>query len=174
MTLLSELRDRFGVEPVLRVLKIAPSTYYGWLAREATPGPREVEDRGLLSEISTSTTGPGRRMAARACTPPSPAGHPRRPQAGRAADARTRPAGRVPAQGLAGRVHEAEPEGRSGAGPGQPELHRRRPEPTVGGGRDPDRHRAGCVVARRGPRRVLQSDRGLEDLRPVQHRTEQG
>ncbi|MFU8876458.1 IS3 family transposase [Micromonospora sp. SL4-19] len=51
MTLVSELRDRFGVEPVLRVLKIAPSTYYGWAAREATPGPREVDDRGLLSEI---------------------------------------------------------------------------------------------------------------------------
>ncbi|MBF9129156.1 IS3 family transposase [Plantactinospora sp. S1510] len=51
MTLVNELRDRFGVEPVLRVLTIAPSTYYGWVAREADPGPREVEDRGLLSEI---------------------------------------------------------------------------------------------------------------------------
>ncbi|GAA2586623.1 hypothetical protein GCM10010399_15810 [Dactylosporangium fulvum] len=39
------LRDRFGVEPVLRVLNIAPSTYCGWLAREAAPA------RGLLSEI---------------------------------------------------------------------------------------------------------------------------
>ncbi|MFU8855076.1 IS3 family transposase [Micromonospora sp. SL1-18] len=48
---MSELCDRFGVEPVLRVLKIAPSTYYGLGARETTPGPREAEDRGLLSEI---------------------------------------------------------------------------------------------------------------------------
>ncbi|MEV0394965.1 IS3 family transposase [Polymorphospora rubra] len=48
---MNELKDRFGVEPVLRVLRIAPSTYYGWLARQAAPGPREVEDRGLLSEI---------------------------------------------------------------------------------------------------------------------------
>ncbi|MFD6714815.1 IS3 family transposase [Micromonospora chalcea] len=39
------------VEPILRVLNIAASTYYGWLARDAAPGPREVEDRGLLSEI---------------------------------------------------------------------------------------------------------------------------
>ncbi|GIF96566.1 IS3 family transposase [Catellatospora citrea] len=51
MTLVTELRDRFGVEPVLRVLQIAPSTYYGWVAREAAPGVREVEDRGLLTEI---------------------------------------------------------------------------------------------------------------------------
>lgn len=51
MTLVDELRDRFGVEPILRVLQIAPSTYYGWVAREADPGVREVEDRGLLSEI---------------------------------------------------------------------------------------------------------------------------
>jgi transposase InsO family protein len=51
MTLVNELKGRFGVEPILRVLRIASSTYYGWLAREATPGQREVEDRGLLSEI---------------------------------------------------------------------------------------------------------------------------
>jgi putative transposase len=51
MTLVNELRGRFGVEPILRVLNIAASTYYGWLARDAAPGQREVEDRGLLSEI---------------------------------------------------------------------------------------------------------------------------
>ena len=51
MKIVDELRGRFGVEPVLRVLQIAPSTYYGWAAREVDPGPREVEDRGLLSEI---------------------------------------------------------------------------------------------------------------------------
>lgn len=51
MTLVSELKGCFGVEPILRVLKIAASTYYGWLARDAAPGPREIEDRGLLSEI---------------------------------------------------------------------------------------------------------------------------
>jgi putative transposase len=46
-----ELRGRFGVEPILRVLQIAPSTYCDWVAREADPGVREAEDRGLLSEI---------------------------------------------------------------------------------------------------------------------------
>ena len=51
MTLVDEMRGRFGVEPVLRVLQVAPSTYYGRLAREADPGPREVADRALLSEI---------------------------------------------------------------------------------------------------------------------------
>lgn len=51
MTLVNELRDRFGVEPILRVLNIAPSTYYDWIARDADPGEREVTDRGLLTEI---------------------------------------------------------------------------------------------------------------------------
>jgi putative transposase len=51
MRIVDELRGRFGVEPILRVLQIAPSTYYGWVARETDPGEREVTDRGLLSEI---------------------------------------------------------------------------------------------------------------------------
>ncbi|MFC7246010.1 IS3 family transposase [Catellatospora aurea] len=51
MTLVTELRGRFGVEPILRVLNIAPSTYYRWVARETHPDEREVEDRGLLTEI---------------------------------------------------------------------------------------------------------------------------
>lgn len=51
MKIVNELRDRFGVEPILRVLQIASSTYYGWVARETVPGQREVEDRGLLTEI---------------------------------------------------------------------------------------------------------------------------
>jgi transposase InsO family protein len=51
MKLVNELRGRFGVEPLLRVLNIAPSTCYGWVARDADPGEREVTDRGLLTEI---------------------------------------------------------------------------------------------------------------------------
>jgi transposase InsO family protein len=51
MKIVNELRGRFGVEPVLRVLDVKPSTFYGWVKREAEPGQRELTDRGLLSEI---------------------------------------------------------------------------------------------------------------------------
>ncbi|MGC5664486.1 IS3 family transposase [Micromonospora sp. WMMD723] len=52
MTLVNELRDRFGVEPVLRVLNVAPSTYYGWLAQAANPCVRRREDAELAVEIA--------------------------------------------------------------------------------------------------------------------------
>jgi putative transposase len=51
MKIVDELRDRFGVEPVLRVLDVKPSTFYGWCKREQEPGEREQLDRGLLTEI---------------------------------------------------------------------------------------------------------------------------
>ena len=51
MTIVTDLRGRFGVEPILRVLEVAPSTFYGWMARDAEPCEREQVDRGLLSEI---------------------------------------------------------------------------------------------------------------------------
>lgn len=51
MKLVDELRDRFGVEPILRVLDVAPSTYYGWVATAEQPCERELVDRGLLSNI---------------------------------------------------------------------------------------------------------------------------
>jgi len=49
----AHLRDRFGVDPVLRVLGIAPSTYYGWLDRQRRPSDRQQEDVVLLAEIVT-------------------------------------------------------------------------------------------------------------------------
>ncbi|MFG1780781.1 hypothetical protein ACGFIR_30885 [Micromonospora sp. NPDC049051] len=52
MTLVDELRDRFGAEPVLRVLNIATSTYYGWLAQAAEPSARRREDADLAVEIA--------------------------------------------------------------------------------------------------------------------------
>jgi transposase InsO family protein len=51
MRIVADLGDRFGVEPVLRVLDVAPSTFYGWLHRETEPADREHVDRGLLSAI---------------------------------------------------------------------------------------------------------------------------
>ncbi|MDI5937360.1 MULTISPECIES: IS3 family transposase [unclassified Micromonospora] len=52
MTLVDELRDRFGVEPVLRVIGVAVSTYYGWLTQAANPSPRRREDAELAVEIA--------------------------------------------------------------------------------------------------------------------------
>ena len=54
MTFIDEYKERFGVEPICRVLsahgvKIAPSTYYA--AKERPPSPRSVRDAQLLVEI---------------------------------------------------------------------------------------------------------------------------
>ncbi|MFI7219956.1 IS3 family transposase [Micromonospora maritima] len=52
MTLVDELRARFGVAPVLRVLNVAVSTYYGWLAQAANPSARRRADAELAVEIA--------------------------------------------------------------------------------------------------------------------------
>jgi putative transposase len=44
-------RDDYGVEPICRVLGVAPSTYYAVKARERDPAPRTLADRALLEEI---------------------------------------------------------------------------------------------------------------------------
>jgi putative transposase len=51
MMLVDRLRDRFGVEPVLRVLETPTSTFYGWVARRHRPSPREVEEVWLGEQI---------------------------------------------------------------------------------------------------------------------------
>jgi transposase InsO family protein len=51
MTLVDRLRDRFGVEPILRVLEIPVSTFYGWLARRRRPSPRDIEEVWLTEQI---------------------------------------------------------------------------------------------------------------------------
>lgn len=51
MTFVTEHRDRFGVEPILRVLTIPPSTYYGWLAQQRDPSKRHREDQALTNRI---------------------------------------------------------------------------------------------------------------------------
>ena len=51
---IDDYRDRFGVEPICRVLPIAPSTYYEMKARERDPGrlpPRAIKDEQLKPEI---------------------------------------------------------------------------------------------------------------------------
>ena len=51
MTLVDQLGDRFGVEPILRVLEVPVSTFYGWAARRRRPSPREVEEVWLGEQI---------------------------------------------------------------------------------------------------------------------------
>ena len=48
---IDEHRDLFGVEPICRVLQVAPSTYYAVKAREAAPSSRTQRDRELVAEI---------------------------------------------------------------------------------------------------------------------------
>ena len=60
MRFISEQKDRFGVEPVCRVLsehgwKIAPGTYYAAVKRP--PSARSLRDAQILTEIVRSAPG---------------------------------------------------------------------------------------------------------------------
>lgn len=64
MTLVDELGGRFGVEPILRVLDVAASTFYGWIRRAERPCERDEVDLGLLSNIYEIWDGSGRTYGA--------------------------------------------------------------------------------------------------------------
>jgi putative transposase len=51
MSFVAEHRDRFGVEPILRVLEIPVSTFYGWEAQQRRPCLRRRQDAWLLHKI---------------------------------------------------------------------------------------------------------------------------
>jgi putative transposase len=51
MTFVAEHRDRFGVEPVLRVLDVPTSTFYGWVAQQRDPCQHRRQDAWLLGKI---------------------------------------------------------------------------------------------------------------------------
>ena len=40
MRAVEALKDRFGIAPILRVLGVAASTYYGWLGQRRDPSRR--------------------------------------------------------------------------------------------------------------------------------------
>ena len=52
MTLVDQLRGRFAVEPILRVIGVPVSTYYGWRRQAAQPCVRKVVDGQLVEEIT--------------------------------------------------------------------------------------------------------------------------
>lgn len=52
MTFVTKHRDLFGVEPILRVLEIPTSTFYGWVARQQRPSPRDIEETWLAEQIT--------------------------------------------------------------------------------------------------------------------------
>jgi putative transposase len=51
MRFVCEHRDRFGVEPILRVLEVPTSTFYGWGAQQRNPCQRQRQDAWLLGKI---------------------------------------------------------------------------------------------------------------------------
>jgi hypothetical protein len=51
MSFVATHRDRFGVEPILRVLEVPASTFYGWVAQQRDPCRRRRQDALLLGEI---------------------------------------------------------------------------------------------------------------------------
>jgi transposase InsO family protein len=51
MSFVHQHRGRFGVEPILRVLDIPVSTFYGWVAQQRDPCQRRRQDAWLLHKI---------------------------------------------------------------------------------------------------------------------------
>jgi putative transposase len=60
MMLVDQLGDRFGVEPILRVLEVSTSTFYGWVARRRWPSPRDIEETWLGEQIERIHSESGR------------------------------------------------------------------------------------------------------------------
>jgi putative transposase len=51
MKAVEALIGRFGISPILKVLGVAASTYYGWQAQQRVPSARRRADAELLDEI---------------------------------------------------------------------------------------------------------------------------
>jgi putative transposase len=59
MSLVAAHRDLFGVEPILGVLQIPVSTFYGWGAQQRDPAKRRRRDAWLLGKIGAVHTRSG-------------------------------------------------------------------------------------------------------------------
>jgi transposase-like protein len=131
MTLVGRLRDRFGVEPILPVLGVSVSTFYGWVARRRRPSPRDIEQVWLTEQIERIHKESGETYG-------SPKVHAQLRREGIRVS-RKRVERLMRQAGLQGAfmrkqalLDPARPGGHAGAGPGQPQLHHRRARPALG------------------------------------------
>ncbi len=65
MTYIEEHREEFGVEPICRVLQVAPSTYYA--ARSRLPSARQLRDAVLMPIMLASGLPTMRCMGSESC-----------------------------------------------------------------------------------------------------------
>jgi transposase InsO family protein len=159
MTLVDRLRDRFGVEPILRVLDIPVSTFYGWVARRRRPSPRDIEQVWLGEQVqrirkeSDGTYG-------------SPKVHAQLRREG-IRTSRKRVERLMREAGLQGAFMRkrrrsstrCDPRRHPSTGPGQPQLQDRRPRPAVGRRYLAHPDRGGPAVAGQHAGWVLAADR---------------
>ncbi|MEH0974579.1 IS3 family transposase [Micromonospora sp. CPCC 205546] len=138
ITFISEHRDQFAVALLLRVLNIGASTYYAWLNQAEQPCDHDVVDLGLISNIHEIWETSGHTYGADRVHQQLRRDGIRvgRKRVG-TTDGAAGLAGCVPASRLAGRLDPAGPAGDTGAGPGQPPVHRDRAEPALGRRRHP-------------------------------------
>jgi putative transposase len=59
MSFVAKHRDRFGVEPILRVLQVPTSTFYGWVAQQRRPSPYQIQETWLGEQIERIHTESG-------------------------------------------------------------------------------------------------------------------
>ena len=142
MAFVDDHKERFGVEPICRVLtehgvKIAPNSYYAHKKRP--PSMRSVRDERVLAEIVRVHTDPEigrglygvRKVQAALAREGGVDGRPVSRRQVRTPHAQRRPARRPPWQEV--HHHPGGPVRAAAAGPGAAGLHRQRAEPAVGG-----------------------------------------
>src|SRR5437763_6894188 len=89
--------EQFGVEPICRVLEVAPSTYYEVKRRQRDPSERALRDAELLEHIPPRSRAELLRLRrAQDVVGAAPRRHRRRPLHGRTPDEEGRPSGRDP------------------------------------------------------------------------------
>jgi putative transposase len=169
MTFVTTHRDLFGVEPILRVLKVPTSTFYDWVAQQRDPSRRRRQDAWLLAKIRAVHRRSGGTYGA-------PRVHAQLRRDG-VQVSRKRVARLMGAHGLQGAflrkrwrcstrqdpTATRRPTWSTGTSP-------RQPQPAVGGRPLADPDRGGAAVAGECPRCVLAADRRLERQRPGRHR----
>ena len=168
-------REAYGVEPICRVLPIAPSTYHEHVAQRRDPArlsARARRDLELKPEIAPRLRRELRGLRrAQGLAADAARGLRRRPLHGGAADARDGPAGRDPRQAGA---HDDQRQGRAvPAGPRQPAVPCAGAEQAVGVGLHLRRDLGGLRLRRLRHRHLRPADRrlagqphGARQLRP--------